>query len=203
MAVPKKKKSVKKKGKSKATSGDDAVGIDGQYKKALLQIELLKAELAHRTEVARRAAFNSEELREELSHKDAAVEDEHAQKMDIASDLTRQYKTMQAQLMGKVVELRRQKEYLQEQLVVTQKALDETRAETERTLIEKNDLIAQLTQRVESMESTYEQVLNDALDMMAGKVEEARDKWEIESFVVQQRNKERLMEFGLSHATLQ
>jgi hypothetical protein len=37
---------------------------------------------------------------------------------------------------------------------------------------------------------------------MASKVEAARDKWEVESYVVQQRNKEMLMEFGLSHVAI-
>ena len=37
---------------------------------------------------------------------------------------------------------------------------------------------------------------------MASKVETARDKWEVESYVVQQRNKDALMEFGLSHVAL-
>lgn len=43
-------------------------------------------------------------------------------------------------------------------------------------------------------------VPQEALDAMASKVETARDKWELESYVVQQRNKDVLMEFGLSHA---
>lgn len=42
----------------------------------------------------------------------------------------------------------------------------------------------------------------EALDAMASKVEAARDKWEVESYVVQQRNKEMLMEFGLSHVAI-
>ena len=34
----------------------------------------------------------------------------------------------------------------------------------------------------------------------ASRVEQARDKWEIESYMVQQRNKDALLDFGLSHS---
>ena len=91
---------------------------------------------------------------------------------------------------------------LQDQLDTTRQTLTETRTQADKTIREKNDMIAQLTQRIQSMETSYESVLNEALDAMASKVEAARDKWEVESYVVQQRNKEMLMEFGLSHVAI-
>lgn len=43
---------------------------------------------------------------------------------------------------------------------VTRKALDETKAEAQKQIQEKNDKIAELSQRIQSMESAYENVLN-------------------------------------------
>eukprot|EP01147_Barroeca_monosierra_P008821 gene8821-7780_t len=117
-------------------------------------------------------------------------------------DLTRQYKLMQSQLMAKIMELQEHTNVLSDELAVTKRLLSETKDQAEKTIREKNDTITQLTQRIQSMESAYESVLNDALDAMASKVEAARDKWELESHVVQQRNKDALMEFGLSHVAL-
>ena len=48
----------------------------------------------------------------------------------------------------------------------------------------------------------YMNILIDALDTMADHIEQARDKWEIESFLVQQRNKDALLDFGLSHSVV-
>eukprot|EP00040_Diaphanoeca_grandis_P041037 m.5628 g.5628 ORF g.5628 m.5628 type:complete len:54 (+) comp4553_c0_seq1:301-462(+) len=50
------------------------------------------------------------------------------------------------------------------------------------------------------MESSYENILNEALEAMADKVDQARDKWEMESYIVQRRNKDALLDFGLSHS---
>ena len=47
---------------------------------------------------------------------------------------------------------------------------------------------------------SYEGILTEALDQMAAKVEQARDKWEMESYMVQRRNKDALLDFGLSHS---
>lgn len=49
---------------------------------------------------------------------------------------------------------------------------------------------------------SYEGILINALDSMAERIEAARDKWEIESFMVQQRNKDALLDFGLSHSVV-
>ena len=43
---------------------------------------------------------------------------------------------------------------------VTERTLAETREQADKSLREKNDMIAQLTQRIQSMESAYEGVLN-------------------------------------------
>ena len=47
---------------------------------------------------------------------------------------------------------------------------------------------------------SYEGILTEALDQMAAKVAQARDKWEMESYMVQRRNKDALLDFGLSHS---
>lgn len=52
---------------------------------------------------------------------------------------------------------------------MTKRLLSETKDQAEKTIREKNDTITQLTQRIQSMESAYESVLNvsviDGLDL--------------------------------------
>ena len=69
---------------------------------------------------------------------------------------------MQSQLMAKILGLEESNEVLREELDSTKKELAEEKSNAANTLIEKNDLIRQLTQRVESMEASYESVLNEA-----------------------------------------
>jgi hypothetical protein len=42
----------------------------------------------------------------------------------------------------------------------TRQSLVETRTQADKTIRDKNDMIAQLTQRIQSMETSYESVLN-------------------------------------------
>ena len=63
---------------------------------------------------------------------------------------------------------------LKEELSTTREELRETKERAEATELEKNEMISTLTHRIESMESSYEHVLNDALDAMASKVRLAK-----------------------------
>eukprot|EP00055_Hartaetosiga_balthica_P000375 m.136364 g.136364 ORF g.136364 m.136364 type:complete len:202 (-) comp10638_c0_seq1:225-830(-) len=199
---PTKKK--KKGGKKKAVTKKDssALGEDDKVKQAQRQMELLRTSLAEARDETRRTSSKMMTVSGDLQMKTVALSTQEESTRDITSDLTRQYKLMQSQLMSKILDLQEVNRVLQDRLEVTQRSLQDTRIQAEKTLREKEDMIAQLTQRIQSMESAYESVLNEALDAMASKVETARDKWEVESYVVQQRNKDVLMEFGLSHVAL-
>lgn len=104
------------------------------------------------------------------------------------ADLTRQYKLMQSQLTARIAELQERERVLQDQLGkdaggrrsraeivdsmshrhssliwladTTKQSLTETKTQSEKALREKNDMIAQLSQRIQSMETSYESVLN-------------------------------------------
>lgn len=67
---------------------------------------------------------------------------------------------MQSQLMAKILELQGLTGRLREQLESTQASLAETEDEAARMSREKDDMIASLTQRIQSMEGSYEAVLN-------------------------------------------
>eukprot|EP00049_Salpingoeca_infusionum_P002601 m.58308 g.58308 ORF g.58308 m.58308 type:complete len:201 (+) comp11679_c0_seq3:134-736(+) len=162
--MPKKKST--KKGAKKGTKKKDAGGAltgDEKVKKAQLEVKLLQSEVAERRDEARRAVHRVSALSEGMLTQRQEMDYQHRATQDITSDLTRQYKLMQSQLMQRIMELQEQSRVLQDRLEVTQRTLSDTREQAEKSMREKNDLIAQLTQRIQSMESAYESVLNVCL----------------------------------------
>eukprot|EP00730_Choanoeca_flexa_P019107 TRINITY_DN9321_c0_g1_i2.p1 TRINITY_DN9321_c0_g1~~TRINITY_DN9321_c0_g1_i2.p1 ORF type:complete len:219 (+),score=37.35 TRINITY_DN9321_c0_g1_i2:57-713(+) len=216
-----KKKGAKKKTKAGKPERKAGLSHEDKLTRASHEVALLQAELAERREEARRAAYKASQAHGELEAKHVELEGEHETTRDITTgirigyslnvsmnslsyhvDLTRQYKLMQSQLMAKILDLQETCRILTDERDTAKGLLDEVKEQASRSLREKDDIIAQLTQRIESMETAYESVLNEALDTMASRVEQARDKWEAESYVLQQKNKDVLMEFGLSHAAM-
>jgi hypothetical protein len=99
------------------------------------------------------------------------------------TDLTRQYKTMQAQLQARIMEFQETEKVLREELgaprvappclpthaeppprsppaASAKREIVSLKEETARIVQEKDDTIASLTQRIQTMESLYENVLN-------------------------------------------
>lgn len=196
----KKKKTGKGKKGSKKDDGnaDDPAAAAAQ--RAAQEVALLRQNLARRSQHARKKAGESVEAASKLDDAMDELESERKTKMEISSDLTRQFKTMQSQLVSKIIDLQNDNRQLGAELKATQKALAETKAQADATINAKEEEITSLTIKIQSMETSYEGILTEALDQMAAKVAQARDKWEMESYMVQRRNKDALLDFGLSHS---
>lgn len=196
--MPPKKKGGKKK-KKKGKAGDKTeLTIEDKYKKTMQEIECLKDELGMRTEIARRSKDVADRMKDKMRSAKEEVEVEQQRKLDISSDLTRQYKTMQSEMALRIHMLEQTVSKLRDSLSIAEEELRKTRKERDDIRREKDQIIADLQFKIDHMESAYESILHDALDRMAGKVEEARSKWETESSEIQERNKQLLLEFGLN-----
>eukprot|EP00039_Didymoeca_costata_P010549 m.142096 g.142096 ORF g.142096 m.142096 type:complete len:202 (-) comp14874_c0_seq2:2544-3149(-) len=191
----KKKKSAKKKG-----GGDNPNAPENVAKRAELEAAHLRKSIAQRTQMVRQESFKSFELKNDLEDLTEKAESQQNDAHDVVIDLERQYKIMEAKLSSRIQELEDKCAVLQETLETTQTDLERTKTEAKETVTKKDRQIKTLTQRIELMEESYEGVLLEALDSMASKVEQARDKWELESYLVQQKNKDTLLDFGLSHS---
>eukprot|EP00035_Acanthoeca_spectabilis_P038998 m.58132 g.58132 ORF g.58132 m.58132 type:complete len:201 (+) comp9392_c0_seq2:164-766(+) len=197
----KKKKSTKK-GAKKGKGDAPASAAEEAAKKVEAELMLIKRNLAERTRESRQAAAKTMMTGHELEVTTDQLADERQNLMDVSADLTRQYKTMEAQLVGKIIELEMSNKVLRKELDMTHESLNETKSQAATTIKAKNDEIRLLKLKIESMQGAYEGILINALDSMAERIEAARDKWEIESFMVQQRNKDALLDFGLSHSVV-
>lgn len=158
--------------------------------------------MAERTRENRQAAARTLHASRSLEATSELLEDERDTMMAVSADMTRQYKTMESQLAAKISELEARTRVLEKELEMTCETLEETKAKAAKTITEKNEEITMLRHKVRSMEAAYEGILIEALDTMASRIDEARDKWEIESLMVQQRNKDALLDFGLSHSVV-
>lgn len=68
--------------------------------------------------------------------------------------------------------------------------------EKERLEREKEEQHMILTGKLQSMERSYEAILQDAMDALAGKIEAARSKWDSESREMEGKAMQVLLEFG-------
>lgn len=68
--------------------------------------------------------------------------------------------------------------------------------EKERLEREKEEQHMTLSGKIQSMERSYEAILQDAMDALAGKIEAARSKWDSESREMEGKAMQVLLEFG-------
>lgn len=198
---PKKKKAGKgkkaKKGKGKKKDGDGAeLTADDLYKRTTQEVHSLKEQLAERREYARRSRASEELMRDRMAESRTMVESERSSKKELSYDLTRQYKTMQAQLESRI-------EFLESHVKRLQTNLDETRLnllkvtqERDQIRREREEQVAALNSQLHVMERSYETILQDVFEALAGRLEAARCKWEAESRQVEQSTQQVLLEFG-------
>ncbi|XP_031555216.1 coiled-coil domain-containing protein 153-like [Actinia tenebrosa] len=193
---PKKKKGKGKKKKKKDEKTE--LTVEDKYKRTIQEIECLRDELASRTEITRRAKDTTLRMKEKMLEAQDTVEAEKQNKLDISSDLTRQYKTMQSEMALRIHMLEQTVTKLRDNLAKSEEELRRTRKEFEDMKKEKDQTIAELKFKIEHMESVYESILHDAFDRMSAKVEDARGKWQTQALETQEKNKQLLLEFGLN-----
>ena len=99
------------------------------------------------------------------------------------------------------VELRRRGQG-EVQLSSTKSKLEEKEAAKEVLQKKYDDTVEKMEREMVDMESRYEAIINEALDGMSGKLEQAQARWERSCQLVQLRNIARLKEFGLPHLEL-
>ena len=68
--------------------------------------------------------------------------------------------------------------------------------ERDRVMKEKEEQHMALMGKIQSMERSYEAILQDAMDALAAKIESARSKWDDESREMEGKAMQVLLEFG-------
>ncbi|XP_051896023.1 coiled-coil domain-containing protein 153 isoform X1 [Pristis pectinata] len=193
--MPPKNKGKAKKGKKKAAEGDN---IEEKYKQTVHQVESLKDQLVLRRDIARQALLVKEEWKAKLQVLKNDLKEEQAIKKSIHSDMTRQYKTMRSELDLRVHQLEIEVGHLQQQLTSCQQQLVKAQEEKAQIIKEKDSTIKELQMKIDDMETEYEAILHDSLDLLLNKLEKARLQWEKAATNLHSEHKKKLLEFGLN-----
>ena len=198
----KKGKKGKKKGSKKAGSkaDKDPLSPESAEARSALELSLLKSRLTASNEEARKSAHKVANLSRIVSGRNEEAAAAEADALDATADIARQYKGMQAQLMARISQLQALTDEQETRLEASSASLVEVRADCARRLREKDDEIAHLNQRLLTLESSYEQVLNEALDAMAAKVETANGRWAQDAYALHEQNAALLADYGISNA---
>jgi len=112
--------------------------------------------------------------------------------------MTRQYKTMQTEMGLRIHQLETELGRTRTQLSATEAELKKSYEDRKKMLEERENEIVDLKLKIDSMEQAYENVLREALDTLMHKLDLAKDHWETQSAMIQTKNKQTLLEFGLN-----
>ncbi|XP_067826838.1 dynein regulatory complex protein 12 [Heptranchias perlo] len=189
------KKGKAKKGKKKAAEGDN---IEEKYTRTVHQVESLKDQLVLRRDIARQALLVKEEWKAKLQVLKNDLNEEQDVKKSIHSDMTRQYKTMRSELDLRVHRLEIEVNRLQQELTSCQQQLARVQEEKVQIIEEKDSTIKELQRKIDNMETEYEIILHDSLDLLLTKLEAAKRQWEKAATSLHSEHKGKLLEFGLN-----
>ncbi|KAJ3213385.1 hypothetical protein HK099_007416, partial [Clydaea vesicula] len=141
--------------------------------------------------------FDEQKLKNEFLQQQ--LEERDLNRIQLTSDMSRQYKTMQAKMSQKIQNLEFEVIELKNKLERTQLQLQETIKENEKTISEKDLIIEDQHVKMSYMSHEFEQMLNDTLIKMTKKVELVSLKWkETEGIKLSESSQKRLIDFQVN-----
>ena len=176
--MPPKKGGKGKDKKAEAGEGSAELDTPQLLKRAALRIQSLEQQLMWREEKMAHAVAAQKELRERVLQYHADFAREKEEVFDVASDMTRQYKGMQEELLSRINLLENQINELKDQLEGSRLQLEETRREKAQELARKDAEIAEQKQKMEDMAVEFGDMLKETLDRMSEKIEISHSSWE-------------------------
>jgi len=198
---PKKKgKGKKKKGKGAADDGnEDGGGLTDANKSQMFQDanRALVIQLADRSQDSTRALAAQRELQERVEELQRDFTMEQQGTFEITQDMTRQYKSMQEELLNRVNTLENTITELRDQLEASRNHLEETKREKDQIIQDKDNEIAEMKGKMEEMAHEFGDMLKETLDKMRESIDVNSSTFENETGVPIIR---RLEEFNLTSA---
>eukprot|EP00294_Goniomonas_avonlea_P000008 CAMPEP_0114557548 /NCGR_PEP_ID=MMETSP0114-20121206/9890_1 /TAXON_ID=31324 /ORGANISM="Goniomonas sp, Strain m" /LENGTH=203 /DNA_ID=CAMNT_0001742845 /DNA_START=34 /DNA_END=645 /DNA_ORIENTATION=+ len=180
---PKKgKKGDKGKGKGKGKKGEKEEGVEFTPEellaKAKLRIEALERELVARAEAMNRAVAAQNELRQRVVDFHEDFEREKKDTLAITSDMTRQYKAMQEELLRRISVLENTIHEQKDQLEAAHQQNEDLRKAKDQVILLKDATIAELKQKMEDMAVEFGDMLRETLDKMTERIEATSSDWD-------------------------
>lgn len=179
--------------KKSKTNDEPDLNVEEKLALALGRMEALEREATLAAENAHRAVTSRDELRARVLayHKD--FEAERTERADIVADMTRQYKAMQDELLGRITALEGQVVDVSSQLELAHVALAETKREKDGIIAAKDAVIAEQKTKMEEMAVEFGDMLKETLDKMSERIELANNDWDP---AIEQQLADKLGEFN-------
>ncbi|KDO34521.1 hypothetical protein SPRG_00584 [Saprolegnia parasitica CBS 223.65] len=190
-------KKDKKKGKEKKDESADNGGVltpEDQVKVLGCMNRSLQQQLADRQELAVKALEAKRELQNRVADLQRDFETGRSQTFGITQDMTRQYKSMQEELLNRINTLENTNMELRDQLELARVHLEEVKRDKDGALAGKNNEIQELKAKMEEMAAEFGDMLKETLDKMRERIEISNTSYDNESNTPMMR---RLEEFNL------
>ncbi|KAI8819745.1 uncharacterized protein EV422DRAFT_588548 [Fimicolochytrium jonesii] len=193
---------AKKKSKSKEVVGQD-LELQEKLVKAAAENDALTRELAHQSSLSHRLQLTIEAQRARILELEDVVERKGKDRMDLSTDMGRQYKAMQSEMCAKVAGLEGVVAELGGRLAASQAALAESLRERAQIVAEKETALEDQHQKMSYMSNEFESMLNETLGKMHKKLETVSQRWkESDNIHLSDVNQRRLADFHLTRLTL-
>ncbi|KAJ3019077.1 hypothetical protein HKX48_002383 [Thoreauomyces humboldtii] len=205
--MPPKKKpgsaGAKKKGKSKEPVSLESLETAEKLVKASGELDTLSRELGHQSSLHARTRQAMEDQKARIVELEEQLERKAKDRLDLTSDMGRQYKSMQAEMAVKIVSLENQVAELTSKLAATQNALLDAARERDHIVAEKDTALEDQQVKMSYMSAEFESMLNETLAKMAKKLENVSQRWkESDNIHLSDVNQRRLADFHLTRLTL-
>ncbi|KAJ3113629.1 hypothetical protein HDU96_003123 [Phlyctochytrium bullatum] len=147
-------------GIAQALASTAEVELQEKLTKAGIEIDVLLKELEHNNEVSGRLKTKAgqQQVKIELLEDQAEIKD--ADRVEMTSDMSRQYKSMQAEMMARINVLEMQNAEYKQKLAAAQSAAQEAAKEFTRIIAQKDEIIEEQNVKMSYMSTEFETMLN-------------------------------------------
>ncbi|KAJ3211677.1 hypothetical protein HDU67_004356 [Dinochytrium kinnereticum] len=162
--------SRKKVDKKNQPSGPDTELTD-KLSKAGVEIEVLLKELEHNNELNERLKAKTGVQKEKIEHLEVQMDLKTWDRVEMTSDMSRQYKSMQAEMMARINSLEASNLDLKQKLASAQAAAQEAAKEFTKIIAQKDEIIEEQNVKMSYMSTEFETMLNETLARMSRKLD--------------------------------
>ena len=180
--------------KKKASKGDLSNGLelDPETKMKMYQLTIssLQVQLSERAEESSKAVSAKRELQEKMETMAEEFSQARKRTLEIKQDMTRQYTSMQEDLLSKIIQLDKANGELRDLLAEADVRKERIIKEKNAILQIKDEEIAELKSKIDTMSDEFGDMLRETLDKMRERIEVSSGNFEAPEVQVQQKMEE-------------
>ena len=180
--------------KKKASKGDLSNGLelDPETKMKMYQLTIssLQVQLSERAEESSKAISAKRELQEKMETMAEEFSQARKRTLEIKQDMTRQYTSMQEDLLSKIIQLDKANGELRDLLAEADVRKERIIKEKNAILQIKDEEIAELKSKIDTMSDEFGDMLRETLDKMRERIEVSSGNFEAPEVQVQQKMEE-------------